>query len=430
MPVEVILPRVDMDMATGRISRWYVANGARVAKDQPIFELETDKAAMEVEAPAAGIIRDITGAEGEQLPVGSTVAWIYGEGEAHAPLPGASASIKEESPRVAAASMPNAAPKSSQREQTSGETTRVRATPLARRLARENGLDLSTLSGSGPHHRVQRGDVIAALNEMKQNDAATPARVSMRARVHRVWLRRGEGAPIVLIHGFGSDLNSWRVFVAALPAGRNILGLDLPGHGQSPLGDITSIDDLVEATESCLRDEGVQQAILVGHSLGGVIAAMIAERGRINARALMLIAPAGLGPEINHGFLSGFARARHAASVGAWMRELVVDEAVIQGFIAPTAAQRADGRLGDMQEKLIAKLFPDGTQAFSIRSALAALSIPVKIVVGAQDRVIPIRHANNVPGLAAQHIFPRVGHMPQLEATDAVATLLRELMRA
>jgi len=81
MATEVILPRVDMDMAEGRISRWYVEEGATVAKGQPIFEIETDKAAMEVEAPAAGVIRDLSAELDTALPVGSVVAWIDGEGE-------------------------------------------------------------------------------------------------------------------------------------------------------------------------------------------------------------------------------------------------------------------------------------------------------------------------------------------------------------
>ena len=84
MPVEVILPKVDMDMATGRISRWYVEDGAAVKKGDVLFEIETDKAAMEIDAPASGTIRDITGKEGVDIPVGEAVAWIYAEGEKRA----------------------------------------------------------------------------------------------------------------------------------------------------------------------------------------------------------------------------------------------------------------------------------------------------------------------------------------------------------
>ena len=82
MPTEVILPKVDMDMATGQISRWFVAEGATVKQGDLLFEIETDKAAMEIDSPASGTIRDIVGKEGVDIAVGSPVAWIYADGEA------------------------------------------------------------------------------------------------------------------------------------------------------------------------------------------------------------------------------------------------------------------------------------------------------------------------------------------------------------
>ncbi|RVD08219.1 biotin/lipoyl-binding protein, partial [Mesorhizobium sp. M2A.F.Ca.ET.029.05.1.1] len=63
MPTEVILPKVDMDMATGQISRWFAEEGARVKKGDVLFEIETDKAAMEIDAPASGTLRNVTGKE-------------------------------------------------------------------------------------------------------------------------------------------------------------------------------------------------------------------------------------------------------------------------------------------------------------------------------------------------------------------------------
>jgi len=157
MPIEVILPRVDMDMATGKISKWYVTEGATVAKGAPIFEIETDKAAMEVESPGAGVIRNITASEGVDIPVGTPVAFIYAEGEA--------AQILTPAPATPAASAPAA-----QNIQTAPvapviDTTPMpqsglpRATPLARRLARERGLQLSQVPGGGPRGRIQAEDV-------------------------------------------------------------------------------------------------------------------------------------------------------------------------------------------------------------------------------------------------------------------------------
>ena len=75
--IEVILPKVDMDMESGAISAWKVAEGAFVNQGDIIFEMETDKAMMEVEAPGTGVIRDLARVTGEQIPVGTTVAWIH-----------------------------------------------------------------------------------------------------------------------------------------------------------------------------------------------------------------------------------------------------------------------------------------------------------------------------------------------------------------
>ncbi|RWE45400.1 dihydrolipoamide acetyltransferase family protein [Mesorhizobium sp.] len=86
MPTEVILPKVDMDMATGQISRWFAEEGAHVKKGDVLFEIETDKAAMEIDAPASGVLRDVTGKEGVDIPVGAPVAWIYADGEAYAAI--------------------------------------------------------------------------------------------------------------------------------------------------------------------------------------------------------------------------------------------------------------------------------------------------------------------------------------------------------
>ncbi|MBZ9997222.1 pyruvate dehydrogenase complex dihydrolipoamide acetyltransferase [Mesorhizobium sp. BH1-1-4] len=176
MPTEVILPKVDMDMATGQISRWFATEGQQVKKGDVLFEIETDKAAMEIDAPASGVLRDVTGKEGVDIPVGAPVAWIYADGEVY----GAKAQISPEmsaKPTEAGAVPPTAgseAPPSGLPSlpplaisPTRGEINQspagARATPLARRLAREAGLTLSAISGTGPHGRVVKADIDAAI---------------------------------------------------------------------------------------------------------------------------------------------------------------------------------------------------------------------------------------------------------------------------
>ncbi|HTV68824.1 MAG TPA: pyruvate dehydrogenase complex dihydrolipoamide acetyltransferase [Rhizobiaceae bacterium] len=174
MPVEVILPKVDMDMATGQISRWFVTDGQSVKQGDVLFEIETDKAAMEIDAPASGTVRNISGKEGVDIPVGQPVAWIYAEGEAYgsvkaapstSPLRGEAAPLGAGGGGDKAPSVPPTPAVSPPTLPTSGEggSGKARATPLARRLARENRLEIAALNGSGPHGRVTRADIMAAI---------------------------------------------------------------------------------------------------------------------------------------------------------------------------------------------------------------------------------------------------------------------------
>jgi len=168
MAVEVILPKVDMDMATGQISRWFFKDGDAVRQGDVLFEIETDKASMEIDAPASGILRNITGKEGVDIPVGHAVAWIYAEGEdagaAPAATPAAEAKAdKPESSSAESSSQDRSAQAAPAVRDTPVQAGAVRATPLARRLAREAGFDLSGVSGSGPQGRVVKADVEAAI---------------------------------------------------------------------------------------------------------------------------------------------------------------------------------------------------------------------------------------------------------------------------
>jgi pyruvate dehydrogenase E2 component (dihydrolipoamide acetyltransferase) len=161
MATEIILPKVDMDMATGKISKWFFKEGDRVGKGDVLFEIETDKAAMEIDSPAAGILRNVTGEEGIDIAVGSAVAWVYEEGEEYQAAPAPSAPAI---PAKAGASDASAAePVSAQNHNASVDPRgAIRATPLARRLAREVGIDLGSLAGTGPHGRIISADVSKA----------------------------------------------------------------------------------------------------------------------------------------------------------------------------------------------------------------------------------------------------------------------------
>lgn len=451
MPVEVILPKVDMDMATGRISRWYVDEGAAVKKGDLLFEIETDKAAMEIDAPASGVLRDVTGKEGIDIPVGEAVAWIYAEGETAKPKP--VAAEPQATPSVSVAVAQAAAPllPAAIKEDCDAAPNgaAVRATPLARRLAAGAGLALDAIAGSGPRGRVMRKDVEAAIvtpkaevknpdrpNSILSRPAASsqprpaPQRSAGAAPLNFAWLRQGEGRPIVLIHGFGADLNSWRPMLAAGPVDAPILALDLPGHGGSARELPVDLDAIAAEVETTLAALDVGAAVLVGHSFGAAVAATVAARGHADIRALALIAPAGLGPEINGAFLQGFVRAKSEASLMPWLRQLVADEQVLsQPFVNATLAQAADAELRAVQAGIAERFFSDGTQTFDIRGLLAALRIPVRVIVGANDRIIPASQSQGLPGEVALHVFAATGHMPQVERREQVLRILLEMAK-
>ncbi len=197
MANEVKLPRLGQGMEAGTITKWLKSEGDVVAKGEPLFEIDTDKVTQEVEADYAGVLLKIELAEGE-APVGQTIAWIGKEGEEVA-----SASAVEDTAAKDTAVIDDGAPQSAEKpaeahardqeraagaaaaaaaaERLSGSSGgsssnggRVKASPLARRIARERGIDLHALTGTGPDGRivaedVERGQVSAP--------SATPAAV-------------------------------------------------------------------------------------------------------------------------------------------------------------------------------------------------------------------------------------------------------------
>jgi len=164
MPTNVIMPALELAQENGKVLHWLKAPGDAVTKGEPIVEIETDKATVEIEAPASGVLRDVTARAGDTVPVGRTIALIFAAGEADAapaaPAPRAAA----DAPRVAAAS------------------------PKARRLAAERGVEVATLRGSGPGGAVLAADLPAAARATVPG-AASPAAPSV-GTVWRIMVER------------------------------------------------------------------------------------------------------------------------------------------------------------------------------------------------------------------------------------------------
>jgi pimeloyl-ACP methyl ester carboxylesterase len=416
MPVPVVYPKVSLEIQTGRIARWLVADGVAVAAGQVIFEIENDKAAVEVEAPAAGVLRHLAG-EGDEVDVGAEVARILTTAEANAPIPAPASAMPDTPPPRPASPPPPPA---------TGRGPRPpNPTPLARRIARERGLDLTGLSGTGPGGRVQRSDVMALLGGL----AAGPRPAS--PGLNAVWLRRGDGMPVILLHGFSADLNNWRGLFAGVRAGFPVLALDLPAHGASPRAVPADADALCAQIEATLAAMVTGPVVLAGHSFGGAIAARLAARARVDVAGLCLFAPAGLGPEIDEAFTRGILRAQAPASLRPWLERLVHDPAVIsEAFVKVVAEQRQDAGLTAAMQAFADRFFPDGTQALSVRADLARLRIPLRVIFGRQDRILPFATTRDLPAHAGLHAVDACGHLPHLEYPDLCLCLLSEVWRS
>jgi pyruvate dehydrogenase E2 component (dihydrolipoamide acetyltransferase) len=426
MPVEVIMPKVDMDMDRGRIVAWHVAEGAPVDKGDALFDIETDKAAMEVEAPAAGRLHH-RAAEGSEIPIGKPVAWLYEDGEAIGPAPTDAADDKpadasgdpdETSQQVKGATTPAQPPPEGTAE--AMPDAAPRATPAARARARETGVDLGAVAGAGPRGRVQLADIEAAITNAPPVGARACAALAVSRR------GSGSGVPLVLLHGFASDMTSWAPLEEHL-GDRPVIRIDLPGHGRSPPLQEHGFAALVGSVRSAFDDLEVAHAHLVGHSLGGALALALADTRPRQVAKLTLIAPAGLGPQIDGAALAGLCRATRAESLAPWLRMLVADPLRITDSYARLAMQsRADPALRTAQTAMADALFPDGTQGFDLTAALDRLVPPARIIWGKADAIVPWTHALRAPGRVGLHLFDRVGHMPQIECAEEVGKILSE----
>jgi pyruvate dehydrogenase E2 component (dihydrolipoamide acetyltransferase) len=214
MASDVIMPALGMAQETGKVLRWLKAEGDTVAKGEPLLEIETDKVTVELESPAAGVLAGIRAAEGDEVPVGEPIAFVLAAGESLpervVSSPGAVPAGVSGNREPAVAAVP-------------GGRRRALASPKARRIAAERGVDLAALSGSGPG-----GAVLAADVEGSRTDVQSPVSAVWRLMAQRTteswqsvphfYLRREVDA---------SRLESWRSSARAKPGHERVSHTDL-----------------------------------------------------------------------------------------------------------------------------------------------------------------------------------------------------------
>ncbi len=193
----MIMPKVDMDQETGTVVEWLKTNGQQVEEGETILVIETDKIAIDVEAPGTGILNGISAHPGETVPIGTVIAYILEEGEE---LPEASSV-----PPVPASETP-------QTEEVPAGSEEVQATPVARKMAAAHEMDLGTVTPTGSGGKVTKGDVEAALQQVETPPQQGDIIASPAARR----IARLKGINLALVRGSG-------------PGGR-IQGFDVENH--------------------------------------------------------------------------------------------------------------------------------------------------------------------------------------------------------
>ena len=229
---------------------------------------------------------------------------------------------------------------------------------------------------------------------------------------------------IVLLHGIFGNVDTWAgIFGRLGSAGQAVAAFDLPAHGQSPLPGM-SIANMVTALKEAISRLPPGPKVLVGHSLGGAIVALLASQmPKGSVSSVVLLAPAGLGTEINQGFIDGLLNSGSEVVVRRELAKLANQlPAISEEFLSNLMSKI---RSGEKDLRLMAKeLCQDGVQQIDIRRVLEDLPVPVTVFWGRQDQIIPWRHALNAPAKTALHLIAGVGHMPQWECQGLVGDRL------
>ncbi|MDR3462724.1 MAG: acetoin dehydrogenase dihydrolipoyllysine-residue acetyltransferase subunit [Beijerinckiaceae bacterium] len=361
----ITMPKFGLAMTEGKVASWAKPIGAVVKAGDDIADIETTKITNAFESPFNGIMRRHVATVQDELPVGALIAVM------------ASADVSED--------------------------------------------EIDRFIDS-----FQAEFVNADTGEDKASEVE-PSTVDVSGRkIRYLDMGQGAGPPVVFIHGFGGDLNSWLFTQPALADHHRTIALDLPGHGGSTkdvgAADISALAKIVSDTLAALA---IPSAHFVGHSLGAAIALSIALDDPSRAASLSLISPAGLGKEINATFIDGFVASDRRKALEPVLQMLFADPSLVKRDMIDDLikAKRIDGA-SEALTKIADVNFKDGTQTTVLAGRLPELSIPVQIIWGEEDRVIPVAHSQELPVAATVRVLADSGHMPHMERAAEVNALL------
>ena len=361
----ITMPKWGLSMTEGVVGDWLVAEGDAVESGTEVVLVETEKIAGAVEAAVAGTLRRAVAGTGDTLPVGALLGVLAGDEIPDAEIDAFVRQFQE-----------NFVPEEAGEEELGDQT-----------------------------ETVQVGEL--SINYLRQGSAERTA---------------------VLLHGFGGDLDNWLFNHLALSSNRTVIAVDLPGHGRSTkeVGD-GSFAFMADVLHDTMRELDVAQADWVGHSMGGAVALHVARSQPQLVRSLTLIASAGLGPEINTGYLQGFTHSRSRRELKPHVQQLFGDASLVTRQLVEDLLKykRLDG-VQECLEALADRLADSAGQAEDARRLIESGTIPTLVIWGADDRIIPASHASDLSNQDDVHILENTGHMVQMERASEVNRLIND----
>lgn len=240
------------------------------------------------------------------------------------------------------------------------------------------------------------------------------------------YLVHGEGGePVLLIHGFGGDLNAWMFNHEALAGDRAVYALDLPGHGGSikDVGD-GSVGTLGDVVVGLINALALERVHLVGHSFGGAVALTVALEQPAKVASLTLIAPVGLGPQINGAYITGFVAAERRKDMKPLAQQLFSDSSLVTRQMVEDIlrTKRIDG-VDAALAAIAAAQFNGDRQKLDLTTRAGDLDVPTQIIWGQDDHIIPSSQAHNLDG-AKVTVIEGAGHMPMMEKASEINQLI------
>ena len=240
------------------------------------------------------------------------------------------------------------------------------------------------------------------------------------------YAKRGSGGEtLILIHGFGGDIDNWLFNIDALGEKVTVYALDLPGHGQSSktMTD-PGLASFTAAVAHFMEGIGIASAHLAGHSLGGAIAMRMAADHPAKVKSLTLIGSAGLGPEIGS-YVDDYVAAQGRKDLKPVLEMLFADKTQVSRQLVDDVLKykRIDG-VEPLLKALAQSVFGGRRQQDATAARLAGKLPPALVIWGREDQVIPVTHAGNLPG-AKVHVIGNAGHMVFMEKANEVNALIK-----